>query len=296
MRNEKNNLVLGAVRDYTFEQLRPFVVSLKRTSFKGELVLLWNHLSPATLAALQEHGAKLVYFEYRGSGTLNSWSRFWPQVRPVVRLPLGESFRRSIYGKILNLPVVRYLHALKFLEAHCGEYLNILLTDVRDVIFQDDPFRDSLAGDVVAFLEAPHMKFGDESMNDGWIRDNYGEATSSRLAGKRISCCGTVMGTEVGMVDYLRAFVAEIGRLKSVSHGADTSVHNILVRESLVDRIAVVENFQSAVGTINTSPLSSAVIGSDGRVLGPSGFPVSVLHQYDRDAALMNQLVMKYAS
>jgi hypothetical protein len=296
MGNEKNNLVLGAVRGYTFEQLRPFVVSLKRTSFKGELVLLWNHLSPATLAALQEHGAKLVHFEYRGSGTLNSWSRFWPQVRKALRLPLGESFRRSIYGKILNLAFVRYLHALKFLEAHCGEYQNVLLTDVRDVIFQDDPFRDSLAGDVVAFLEAPHMKFGDEPMNDGWIRDNYGEGTSSRLAGKRISCCGTVMGTEVGMVAYLRAFVGEIGRLKSVAHGADTSVHNILVRESLVDRIAVVENFQSAVGTISTSPLSSALFGSDGRVLGPVGLPVPVLHQYDRHPDLMNQLVMKYAS
>jgi hypothetical protein len=260
------------------------------------LVLLWNNLNPETVAALNSHGVKLAYFEYRGSGALNSWSRFWPWIRPFVRLPLGNAFRRSIYGKILNLPFVRYLHALKFLEAHCGEYQNILLTDVRDVIFQDDPFRDSLAGDVVAFLEAPHMVFGDEPMNDGWIRNNYGEWMSSRLAGKRISCCGTVMGTEVGMIDYLGAFVAEIERLKSVAHSADTSVHNVLVRESLVNRIAVVENFHSAVGTISSSPLSRAVIGSDGRVLGPVGLPVPVLHQYDRHPDLMNQLATKYAS
>src|SRR5882724_6830907 len=228
------NLVIGAVRGYSFEQLRPFIVSLKRTSFAGDLVLLWNQLSPETLAALGAQGVKLAPFAYRGSGALNSWSRFWPQIRPLLRCPVGNAFRRAVYRKILNLAFVRYLHALDFLETHRGLYQNILLTDVRDVIFQDDPFREPLPGEIAAFLESPRMTFGNEPLNDGWMLDNYGPEMAKKLRGKRISCCGTVAGTEAGMIDYLRAFVAEIIRLKSVAHGADTSVHNVHIMNARI--------------------------------------------------------------
>ncbi len=94
--NTKPNLIIGAVRSYNFEQLRPFVVSLRHTTFDGDLVLLWNDLSPETLAALKAHGVKLVYFPYRGSGALNSWSRFWPVLAPLVRLCRGSVLARKI--------------------------------------------------------------------------------------------------------------------------------------------------------------------------------------------------------
>src|SRR5580658_9322030 len=142
--NSRPNLVVGAVRGYNFEQLRPFVLSLKRTSFRGDLVLLWNTLSSDTLDTLKQHGVKLVHFPYRGSGTVNSWGRFWPMLRPLLRCPVGNGFRHAVYKKILNLAFVRYLFALEFIESQQKKYRSILLTDVRDVIFQDDPFRDPL--------------------------------------------------------------------------------------------------------------------------------------------------------
>ncbi len=284
------DLVIGAVRGYCFEQLRPFVVSLKRTSFNGDLVLLWNSLDAVTLCELERHGVKLVHFDYRGSGALNSWSRFWPQLRPVLRLPVGITVRVSIYKKILNLAFVRYLHMLDFIEAKLGRYRNMLLTDVRDVIFQDDPFRDHLPGTILAFLESPHMCYGSEPMNTGWLLENYGPETSAALQGQRIACCGTIMGTEAGMVRYLHAFTAEILRLRSVAHGADTSIHNVLVRQTLAAKIAVVENFQGAVGTINPKAIEYK---NDKIVLNAQQKPVPVLHQYDRLPQLADTLLAK---
>ncbi len=292
--NQKPDLVIGAVRGYTFDQLSPFVISLKRTSFKGDLVLLWNQLSPETLAALQQHGVKLVHFPYRGSGALNSWGRFWPWLRPLLRAPVGNAARKLVYKKILNLAFVRYLHALDFLESHAGTYGNILLTDVRDVIFQDNPFASPLPGEIVAFLESSNMVFGSEPMNDGWILENYGPEMAAKLRGKRISCCGTVMGTEAGMIRYLNRFMAEIAHLKSVAHGADTSVHNVLVREGFSGQITVAENYQGQVGTVNASA-SEFVLGTKGLVVGASGLPVPVLHQYDRHPDLARQLIQRLA-
>lgn len=290
--DRKPNLVIGAVRGYAFEHLRPFVVSLQRTPFRGDLVLLWNSLSPDTVTALEQHGVQPVPFSYRGSGALNSWSRFWPRFRSVLQCPIGDGFRRAIYKKILNLAFVRYVHTYEFLRANRGKYGKVLMTDVRDVIFQDDPFRDPLPADMVAFLEAPHMKYGAEPMNDGWIVENYSKNMLSGLIGKRISCCGTVMGTEEGTIDYLRTFLAEIPRLHSLEHGADTSIHNVLV-DRLQGRMAVAENMTDAVGTIGANAMSDFKLNPDGLIVQPGGHPVPVLHQYDRHPEVAARLVAR---
>jgi hypothetical protein len=285
------NLVLGAVCGYAFAELRPFVVSLKRTSFNGDLCLLYTNLSEETLAALREHGVKLVHFDYRGQGALNSWSRFWPQIRPLLALPVGNVLRRAVLDRILNLAFVRYLHAQDFLQQNQGKYANVLLTDVRDVVFQDDPFRDPLPSDIVAFLETADMRFGVEPVNTNWVRENYGEPMVIKLSGKRTSCCGTVMGTSEGMEAYLAAFTGQMLILPSVAHGADTSVHNVLVYEVLRERVSVVENLAGAVGTIGADTSNQLSLDTKGLVVNERGVLVPVLHQYDRHPALASNLV-----
>jgi len=199
--------------------------------------------------------------------------------------------RRFIYRRILNLALVRYIHILDYLESRVSGYENILLTDVRDVVFQEDPFRDPLPAEIVAFLEAPKMKFGVEPLfNDPWVRGNYGDAMLERLAGERISCCGTVMGSSRGIVSYLRAFAHEIPKLRSVAHGADTSVHNVLVRLTLTDRVAIVDNLHGAVATIGCNAIGELRLSSSGLVLGEDHRPVPVVHQYDRHPELVNCL------
>jgi hypothetical protein len=200
-----------------------------------------------------------------------------------------------ILKRILNLAFVRYLHALDFLRQNRGRYANVLLTDVRDVVFQDDPFRDPLPSEIVGFLEAENMVIGVEPMNTNWIRENYGAEMTARLNGKRISCCGTVMGTAEGMEIYLETFASEISKLASVAHGADTSVHNVLVREVLRNRVTLVENLDGAVGTIGANAEDELSLNPEGLVVNHREALVPVLHQYDRHPALATTLVKTLA-
>jgi hypothetical protein len=291
----KPNIVVGAVRGYSFEQLRPFILSLRNTSFNGEVVFLWNQLSEETLNCLRNNGVRLLHFDYRGQGGLNSWSRFWPVIKVLVGLPVGYRVRREIYKRICNLALVRYIHILDFLEKESSEYENILITDVRDVIFQDDPFRDALSFNVCAFLEAPHMRFGCEEMNTAWMQANYGADTLIGLTGQRLSCCGTVVGSAAQMLIYLRQFFNELAKLRSIEHGADTSIHNVLIRNVMPGMVDIVDNFAGAVATIGSNDLSSLVVRQDGIVMGTNDRAVPVLHQYDRHPCLAADLIAKLA-
>jgi hypothetical protein len=87
------------------------------------------------------------------------------------------------------------------------------------------------------------------------------------------------------MINYLRAFQHEIQSLQSVEHGADTSVHNVLIRQQLSDTVAIQDNYEGMVGTVG--PLfDPALIHESGFILARSRAPVPVLHQYDRIARL----------
>src|SRR5262245_32575339 len=113
---KKPNIVIGAARGYSFEQLRPFFLSLSRTTFDGEIVLLWSELSLETRTALQQFGVTFVHVGYAGNGPENPWSRAWPLIRPLMGKPLGSKLKHSIYKRILNIGTSRFIHALEFLE------------------------------------------------------------------------------------------------------------------------------------------------------------------------------------
>jgi hypothetical protein len=293
---EKRNLVMGAVRGYNFEQLRPFVVSLKRTTFDGDLVLLWNNLDPETLAALRSNGVKLVHFSYRGSGALNSWSRFWPILAPVVRLCNGSALARKILKSILPLQSARFIAYHDFLAAHPDEYQNVLVTDVRDVLFQADPF-SGFKGGLLVFEEDGNVRLADEKMcNAKWVEKLFGPEALARIGRFPILCSGTVMGDSRAMTRYLMEFETLLCRARNVAiGGSDQGLHNYLCRFIMEPWFQVLRNGEGPILTM-VPTLKTGVdfqVSGTGLVFDSNGLPVPVLHQYDRHPDLAAGLIRK---
>lgn len=294
--DKKANLVLGAIRGYTFEQIRPFVVSLKRTAFDGDVVLLWNNVSSETLDALEDHGVELVHFSYRGSGALNSWSRFWPVISKIVRPISGSALARNILKAILPLQTSRFFHYHDYLLAHKADYNNVLITDVRDVMFQADPFVNCHDG-LLAFEEGEQTLIADEKMfNAKWIEQLFGKGALEKIGSHPVLCSGTVMGSVEAMINYLVQFESLLTRARDVGMGgSDQGVHNYLCRDRYAAEIEVVKNGAGAVLTMVPWIKEGAdfKISHSGEILGLNGLPVPVLHQYDRHPALATKLVQQ---
>lgn len=274
-----NDLIAGAVFGYSYDKIAPFVESLRATDYSGRIVFFTSHIDRESLDRLKDRGVECIQIHYRSTGALNSWSRFWPTLRRVLRF-MPAPVRKRTYRKITNFALVRYLHFLDFLKRE-ETFRYVLFTDIRDVVFQDTPFSTDLPGEFCAYLESPHMVYGKEPLNDGWIRRNYDESKLKQLHGTRISCCGTIAGTMPGMLNYLKAFENEFIQLASLEHGADTSIHNRLIRQPLKSTTTICDNFEGEIGTISERSEES-VYDDQFIVRRPDKSIVPVIHQYDR--------------
>jgi uncharacterized membrane protein len=275
------HVIIGTIRGYDYTVLAPFVSSLRNSIFDCDVVFFYADTDSATLQTLRGDGIRLIPIHYPGYGAENRWSRIWPLAKLGARLPLGARTNRAYLTCFTNIATSKFLFALDFLEKNHSMYDAVLLTDVRDVLFQGNPFASAPKAELTAFLEAPTMVFGeDPKCNDPWLVQNYGPWALERLRGHRISCCGTILGTTRGVLTYLRAFQNQIVKLRSLAWGADTSIHNVLINRDLAKLVKVEENLLGAVATLGNVPIDSISFDHQGFLLGPLGNIVPILHQY----------------
>ncbi len=296
--NTKKNLILGAVRGYRFNQLKPFVESLRRTTFNGDLILVSNELDAETCTELSACGVKLIPFQYRGSGALNSWSRFWPWMAPFLRLVGGSDVARSLMKQLLPLQTMRFFVYRDFLRSHSNLYENVLITDVRDVIFQKDPFED-FDGRLTVFEENPLLRLDHElQSNAPWIEALYGLEGLRKIGHFPILCSGTTMGSVPSLLAYLKAFEGLTVQAKDISlGGSDQGIHNFLCRHLPPEGLKIARNGEGPIFTMGSYMIQDREfrVNPDGNVTTMSGNLIPVLHQYDRFPELAETLLGSFA-
>lgn len=283
----KKNLIIGAIKGYQFEKIKPFVISLKNIQFDGDVYFLTNKLPDNTILKIKEIGFFNKEISYRG-GVLNSWSRFWPYLKPFINLS-PSPVARLILKKILPLQTVRFLHYKDFLIKNKEKYENVLLTDVRDVFFQKDPFSLQKHSKVQCYEENGIL--GEETMfNVPWIRSMYGPESINSFSSKKILCSGTILGPVIEMIEFLDDFERVILKASQVGiGGSDQGMYNYLIRKFISNKVSIVKNDTGEVMTVANNESNVFKISNQG-VCNERGELVPVVHQYDRNSQI-NQLV-----
>lgn len=289
------NLVIGVVSNYTYDQLTPFTRSLSRTTFDGDVVLLWTALNPATRSALQADGVKLFPIRYRGSGALNSWSRFWPVVSRVLRHLNSTSLAyRMILKAVLPLQTARFFHYHDYVSRHAASYSAVFLTDVRDVLFQSDPF-SAFRGGLRVFQEPYPPSLADETAcNASWVTSLFGKSVLEAIGHHPILCSGTIMGTTEHVLSYLHTFESVFKTVRTVSiGGSDQGIHNYICRKLLPTYVDICPNSNGHILTMGPrlQEHRDFTVCEHGLIRTRSGVPFPVLHQYDRHPSLAVRLL-----
>jgi hypothetical protein len=170
---------------------------------------------------------------------------------------------------------------------------------VRDVVFQRDPFLDLPRHGLAVSIETDAYTVASEPHNAMWVERVYGSGMLARIGDERVSCVGVTYGDGPAMSDYLRRFNRELMGLAPAAAGvagADTAIHNVLLRTGRLGEPCLLEPLQSPVATLNGIPEASVRLSRDGRLLNADGTQPSVLHQYDRLPGLRDSLRSSLAS
>jgi hypothetical protein len=222
----------------------------------------------------------------------------WPYLRWLRHLPVPFALKKAILRPIVNVPWVRMILYYDFLTVNRGRYGQVMLTDVRDVIFQADPFARETGPGLRAFLEDESMRIGNSQANIQWITELFGQEELERLGGFSISCSGTTIGDAESVRHYLRAFIEVAFSVRSTRlNGGDQGIHNYLVHGALKPSTTLLRNGAAEVLTMGYLPREGEFsMDAEGRIVDASGQVFNVLHQYDRHPELAGKIVQRYLS
>jgi hypothetical protein len=158
-----------------------------------------------------------------------------------------------------------------------------MLTDVRDVIFQSDPFNFRIGDKLCCFAEREGATLGQSPLNSEWLERAFGTDTLDQLRDKSIVCSGIT----IGQSNLVLAYSAKMVDLFLSAHGwqgatpgLDQAVHNYLIYKGLLPAIEVYPNDAGPVFTLAIE--KSVSVNGSGRIVNKRGMVPNVVHQYDR--------------
>lgn len=295
---EGETLVMGAAIGLQAEQVETFLDSLEKRGYRGSVVLFADRALARVLSSRRGtleltvvEAAQWIPFRF---GLLKrKWimRRLWRPAQELLwrssRLPIAEPARSKLLrmlAQILFPPMdTRFLRYQRYLELR--PYRRVLLTDVRDVVFQEDPFTSLPIAGLGVSIETSAYDVASQSHNALWVKRVYGEEMLERIGTNRVSCVGVTYGDREAITQYLHCFNRELLALDPAAisiGGADTAIHNKLLWTKELRDVHLFEPLEGPVATLNEIPFSELEISPKGVLLNRDGSPAAVLHQYDR--------------
>jgi hypothetical protein len=297
---------------YGRAQVATFANSLRQSGFKGRLVLFVGN---QTLAARRElesladlvldaasfleppetafiaRNTAFILGRLKGSGRFNS---FYPKLFSLAVKSRKKSRRfRTWYTLEAQLEgwiSLRHFVYASYLEKTPADY--VLLSDVRDVYFQRDPFEHPPRSEFEVYLEAAHMTIDACQYNRQWLRDLAGADAAVQFAAKPISCAGTVLGTLGGVRRYLGLMTRHILAAERPMGPSDQGMHNYLLWTGGLDPVTIGANGHSTIYTAGNE--KTVDLNGDHNVINFDGAVPAVVHQYDRHRALASLVAQRF--
>lgn len=297
-------MVLGAVTNYTYSQIEPWINSLKATGYTGTIALIAYYMRAEDVKKLEEAGVTIFAFAKDEAGNLT--------------YPGSKDF---------NIVVERFIHAWYFLgqieESERPD--RVLLTDVRDVIFQTNPDNGETFMDDYIRVASENIRYKDEPWSRNNMEQAFGPLMSKVMEEAPIYCAGVIEGT----FEVLRDLCLEVYLLcrGSMAHvpgggGPDQAALNIILNQNVWKAITVEYDIwaihlgtaspgiESGYGDIGHAykrgqlpNYKSLFIDPEDLEIDPDGFVkdshsnlYTIVHQYNRVDQLDDQVAMRYKS
>ena len=170
------DLIIGVVDNYKWDKIKYWANSIKASGFSGDKALIVYNMDPKTVSILEQEGFMMI-----GPGTYDKETGF-------------------TYEKPERIMLDRFFHIHNFLSmlAQPEDVDRVIITDVRDVVFQDNP-TDWLDENIPMtetdiILGSENLKYKDEPWGANNIQKAFGQYFYEKVENNEIYCAGVIAG------------------------------------------------------------------------------------------------------
>ena len=266
-----NYTIMGCITQYGVDDIRPYVESIDKSGFNGGKIMLVYDVSDDVIEYLKSKG----------------WEIFQSVLSEHIIL---QRFRDAYI--ILN----HYKPESK--------YEWIIWTDVKDVIFQKNPIEwienNKQFTRLFAFSESVILK------DDPWACINSGTTFPLQwqlgLQNEISYCAGTIVGDKL----YIRDLFLQIYHWSKTTANSgqlsDQAAYNILIhleQFNFTQFVPQEKGFVTQLGTVWVKKdelpiLEPTPIYKDGKFYNQNGDEFVIVHQYDRDPKIKQEIYEMY--
>ncbi len=285
---------------YGFEQIKHFLLSCKKFIPEADIYMFAGKNIPQ-LEADCSHIQGVYFIPFKEGFTGKVIAKVLSKVPSLQakyaqylsakwkEKPLERERIEALTSPLTQFMVKRFF-LIKQLLAHLP-HEQVMIADVRDIIFQSDPFA-ALDNDTIVTGIEP-LTNADSEINQKWIRRTYSDAIFEEMADKKVACAGVTFGSRRAMNQYIQEMLEEtFDNLPKIIDmlGADQAIHIRLFYYRLRGLSRALEsNGVGSIATLHFSDLEEFSV-ANGRIDNRQGKPLAVVHQYDRHPDLALEL------
>ncbi|MFO1477626.1 MAG: hypothetical protein U1F98_13365 [Verrucomicrobiota bacterium] len=271
--------------------IEPFFYSLRLSGCTAPVAVFASSVSEDCRRLMREHDASVIDYDYRGIRTLRSFS---------ARAKAGAGAVWRYYRHHRGEP--RDERYLFFNNARFYEYRDYLLglkekprfvflVDIRDVVFQSDPFAYPFEPGLSVALENRVKRIRHSWCGVKGMVEAAGVAEMLRLQNQNIVCAGTILADYDTMMRYLDLMTGRIRQrfFFGLLEGIDQGLHTQFVHRGLLSPIHVFENWNGPILTLDSETVTPERKTREGYLCNRDGSTVPIVHQWDRIPGLYRE-------
>lgn len=283
--------LIGVMTDYEPADIENWIVSAKRNSGADVIVMMTYNLRHSALEYLDKNGITIWQVPPSDTDT-NSFVYYYAD--------------RARF----NVCVERFKHLPMFIDKQCDRDDLLVITDVKDVVFQADAFKKIKDSQIV--LSSEDVSYETEIWGNQNLRYSFGDDIFNRLKNFQIVNAGVIAGKPKYLVDLLRLTSALCQNKPPYiigGGGPDQAALNVAFRlgnwGSIVDVFNLTNGWAVQAGTTNdpTKPyikdeFLQPWFDEDKAVVREpiTGYVYPIVHQYDRVPEWSTHIKQKYKS
>lgn len=178
------DLIIGVVDNYNWDQIKYWANSIKQSGFKGHKAIIAYNMGIETVNKLTEEGFLIV-----GCNVLDK----------------EKGFSYDLEGR--SIMVDRFMNIYQLLDQleEGNEVERVFITDVRDVVFQENPsewLNKHISPHAKIIVGSENFRYNDEPWSNNNMAHAFGYYFLEKMKNRPIYCAGVIAGEMADIRDF----------------------------------------------------------------------------------------------